>query len=132
MTSNFERLQKIINQVYAENFSFLFHVEPRNLPRSPVLWPRWSGPFDSFVHSQNTAVSFEYVFMSKIYFLNHVFFPWKLENACYNNGPWDCGLCDWLTLLLVAGCILHPGNTVSDFPKVRNLFLGNLTNFMLG
>ena len=27
-----------------ENFSFLFHVEPRNLPRSPYLWPRWSGP----------------------------------------------------------------------------------------
>ena len=45
MSSNFERLQKIINQAYDENFSCLFHVEPRNLPRSPYLWPRWSGPF---------------------------------------------------------------------------------------
>ena len=25
--------------------AFLFHVERRNLPRSPYLWPRWSGPF---------------------------------------------------------------------------------------
>ena len=39
MSSNFERLQKNINQTCAKNFSFLFHVEPRNLPR-------WSGPFD--------------------------------------------------------------------------------------
>ena len=47
MISNFERRQKIINQAYAENFSCLFHVEPRNLPRSLYLWPRWSGPFDA-------------------------------------------------------------------------------------
>ena len=46
MGSNFERLQKIINQAYAENFSCLFHVKPRNLPRSPYLWPRWSSPLD--------------------------------------------------------------------------------------
>ena len=39
MNSNFERHQKNINQAWAKNFSFLFHVEPRNLPR-------WSGPFD--------------------------------------------------------------------------------------
>ena len=46
MTSNFERLTKIINQAYAENFSFLYHVERRNLPRPSYLWPRWSSPFD--------------------------------------------------------------------------------------
>ena len=40
----FWEAQKIINQEYAEKFSFLFHVGPRNLPRSPYLWPRWSGP----------------------------------------------------------------------------------------
>ena len=48
MSSNFERLQKIINEAYAESFSFLIHVKPRNLPRSPYLWPRWSGPFEWF------------------------------------------------------------------------------------
>ena len=37
MSSNFERLQKIINQAYAEDFSCLFYVEPRNLLRSPYL-----------------------------------------------------------------------------------------------
>ena len=41
MSSNFERFHKIINQAYAENFSCLFHVEPRNLPR-------WSGLFSKF------------------------------------------------------------------------------------
>ena len=37
MNSNFERLQKITNQAYAEDFSCLFYVEPRNLLRSPYL-----------------------------------------------------------------------------------------------
>ena len=23
-------------------------MEPRNLPRTPYLWPRWSGPFEAF------------------------------------------------------------------------------------
>ena len=124
MISNFERFQEIQKQANSESYSSLSHVEPRNQPRYAVLWPRWSGSFDSFVHSHNTTVSF-----SKIYILNHVSLPWKLVNPWYNNGPWDCGLCDWLTLLLAAGCILHPGTyTVRDFPKVRNLFLGNLKN----
>ena len=45
MNSNFERLQKIINQAYDENFNCQFHLEPRNLPRYPKPWPGWSGPF---------------------------------------------------------------------------------------
>ena len=32
-------------RAYAKIFSCLFHVEPRNLQRSPYLGPRWSGPF---------------------------------------------------------------------------------------
>ena len=30
----------------ANSESSLSHVEPRNLPRSRYLWPRWSGPLD--------------------------------------------------------------------------------------
>ena len=29
MSSNFERLHEIINEAYAENFSFLSHCEPK-------------------------------------------------------------------------------------------------------
>ena len=35
MSSNFERLQKIINQAYAENFSCLFHVNPEICQDAP-------------------------------------------------------------------------------------------------
>jgi hypothetical protein len=78
MSSNFERLQKIINQAYAENFSFLFHVEPRNLPRSPNLWPRWSGPF-MFHFLEGCKVSFSVMINSYIgmFDLSRKYLPWK-------------------------------------------------------
>ena len=44
MISNFERFHEIQKQADSESYSSLCHVEPRNLPRSPYLWPRWSGP----------------------------------------------------------------------------------------
>ena len=44
MISNFERFQKIQFSDF-ESYSFLCHVEPKNLPISPYLWPRWSGTF---------------------------------------------------------------------------------------
>ena len=48
MISNFERFHEIQKQANSESYSSLSHVEPRNLPRCPVLWARWSGPL--FVH----------------------------------------------------------------------------------
>ena len=48
MISNIKRFQKIQKQADSESYSSLCHVEPRNLPRSPYLWPRWSGPFFKF------------------------------------------------------------------------------------
>ena len=40
MISNFERFQEILKQENSESYSSLSHVEPRNLPRCPKLWPR--------------------------------------------------------------------------------------------
>ena len=57
MNSNFEMLQKIIYQVYAKNFSCLFHVELRNLPRCPKPGPRWSDPFVSFLEGCKVSFS---------------------------------------------------------------------------
>ena len=51
MISNFARFQEIPKQANSESYSSLSHVEPRNLPRSPVLLPRWSGPLDWFLHA---------------------------------------------------------------------------------
>ena len=38
-----------LNQANSETFSFLYHVEPKNLPESPKLRARWSGPFSFFL-----------------------------------------------------------------------------------
>ena len=56
------------NQVYAENFSCLFHVVPINLPRSPnSLGPRWSGPL---LKNRLQAGGWEFASL----FLRHNFF----------------------------------------------------------
>ena len=44
MISNYERFHEIQKQADSESYSSPCHVEPRNLPRSPYLWLRWSGP----------------------------------------------------------------------------------------
>ena len=41
-----ERLHEIKKEAFAENLSCLSHWEPRNLPRPPQLWARWSNPFN--------------------------------------------------------------------------------------
>ena len=48
MSSNFESFHEILKQANSENFSCLFHVEPRNLPRCPKPGARWSGPWESY------------------------------------------------------------------------------------
>ena len=61
MRSNFERLQivqKVINQAYVENFSCLFHVEPRILQRCPKPGVRWSGPFLALRIKNNPYLNF--------------------------------------------------------------------------
>ena len=35
MNSNFDRFHEILNPANSENFSWLSHVEPKNLPGSP-------------------------------------------------------------------------------------------------
>ena len=49
ISSNLERLHEIKKEAYAENLSCLSHWEPRNLPRPPQLWARWSDPFGPLI-----------------------------------------------------------------------------------
>ena len=65
MSSNFERLQKIIDQAYDENFNCLFDVEPRNLLRWSKPGPRWSGPL--FKKKKNTNGPTPYLIYADIY-----------------------------------------------------------------
>ena len=73
--------QIIVNPAFAENFSFVFHVEPRNLPRSPYLWPGWSGPLSFalfcskwiFIWESKSIIKYQY----NCYFHQIPIFFWK-------------------------------------------------------
>ena len=51
MSSNFEGLQKIIKQAYAENFSCLFHVETRE--KSVKIMVLFEETFVNFISKQS-------------------------------------------------------------------------------
>ena len=67
MNSNFERLRKIINRAHAKNFSCLFHVEPRNLPRCPKhvgqdfgrFWKNWRRKKNGFWYFPTFTINSE-------------------------------------------------------------------------
>ena len=86
MSSNFEKLQKIINQAYAENFSCLFHV-----PRSPYLWPRWSGPFLSQLLLRGfvdlSSKSFDFKSFGALFAISGALKYYKLE-LFFNKFAW--------------------------------------------
>ena len=113
MSSNFERLQKIINQIYAENFSCLFHV-----PRSPYLWPRWSGAFLSQLLLRGfgdlSSKSFDFKSFGALFAISGALKYYKLE-LFFNKFTW--------ILQLYVICSKH---TVYKYVRKESRVLGHV------
>ena len=60
-------MRGFINQTYAEYFSSLFHVKPRNLPRYHIQGPRWSGPLIKYLGKTHANYLLKILWISELY-----------------------------------------------------------------